>query len=295
MKNYKRLQNPIIFIGTGRSGTTIISEIISRHKDLAYVSNYNQRYPKSRYINLVRLLFDNPFYKTDGQKKQLNKVSLINRFLFKPNEAYNMWDYLTGNDIDFSRDFLIHNSISDERIDFIRNYFDSMVKFQNKKRLVFKITGPSRITFLSKIFPDAVFINLKRNYIPTISSFLNVDFWKTRGIDKLWWFGVYNKKEEEWILKNAGNGALVTAFQLKKINEITELEVKEMQPKYLEVHYEDFVENPFKIIKRIIEFATLAPFNINRFLKKVKIYNRNKKDTDYFNEAELKELNKILG
>jgi len=96
---------------------------------------------------------------------------------------------------------------------------------------------------------------LKRNKIPTISSFLKVDFWKTRGIDKLWWIGAYNEKEQEWAMKNSKNAALITAFQLNKIDQITAFERKILQPRYLEVHYENFVANPIKEIKRIIDFV----------------------------------------
>ncbi|MBT8257040.1 MAG: sulfotransferase [Flavobacteriaceae bacterium] len=294
MKEYKRLKNPIIFIGTGRSGTTIISEMVSRHRDLAYVSNYSEKSPSNVSVNVARRLFDNRFYRIFGQKKQLNKVSLINKFAFKPSEAYRMWEYLSGNEINFSRDFLIDKPITEERIDFIRSYFDSMVKFQNRKRLVFKITGPSRITYLSKIFPDAIFIHLKRSYIPTIASFLKIDFWKTRGAHKLWWTGVYSDEEKKWVSENANNEALVTAFQLKKLNDIAELEVKKVQPNYLEVHYEQFVQDPEEEINRIIEFTALASFDVKKQLEDIKIFNRNKKDSEYFNESDLKEIYKIL-
>lgn len=294
MLNHIRLKSPIIFIGTGRSGTTIISEIISRHPDLAYVNNYSEIFPKHVHLNAIRLIFDNKLYRVFGQKAQLNKVNFINRYAFKPSEAYNMWNYLTGREIDFSRDFLIDKYISEVRIDYIRRYFDSMVKLQNRNRLVFKITGPSRITFLSKIFPDAIFVNLKRNYIPTIASFLNVGFWKSRGINKLWWKGVYSEKEKEWVTRNSQNGALITAFQLKRINQITELEVDNNNSKYLEVHYEHFVKSPEEEINRILEFAGLSSFNVQKQLMKTKIYNRNKDDSEYFNESDLKNINKIL-
>lgn len=294
MKKFKKLQNPIIFIGTGRSGTTIIAEIISRHPDLAYPSNYQKRYPKRKYVNLIRLVFDNPLWRVYGQKKQLNKIPFLNKCYFKPAEAYEMWNYLTGGEVDFSRSFLLKESLSEERVTFIREYFNAMVTFQNRKRLLFKITGPSRITFLLKIFPDAMFINLRRNTIPTISSFLKVDFWKTRGINKLWWTGVYDKKEQEWALKNSENGALLTAFQLNKIDRVTEIERKSLQPKFLEVKYEDFVADPENELKRIIDFTNLSSFDYQKHLKKVKIYDRNKKDTDYFNEDELKMIYKII-
>jgi len=293
MKKFEKLEKPIIFIGTGRSGTTIISEIMHRHPDLAFPSNYQKKYPANSKINLVRLLFDNPLWRIIGQKPQLNEVSDINRYLFKSSEAYKMWDYLSGESIDFSRGFLNEETLSEDRINFIRSYFNKMVVFQNRNRLSFKITGPSRISFLLKIFPDAIFINLKRNLIPTINSFLKIDFWQSRGARQLWWNGVYDENEKDWAEKNSNNPILMTAFQLIKINEISELERNQFKPKYLEINYEDFVDNPKQELKRIMSFTELSPFDIDKHLNKVTIYNRNKKDSDYFGQEDLEKIHKL--
>jgi len=294
MNKYEKLERPIIFIGTGRSGTTIISEIFNRHPDLAFPSNYQDRYPKHSKVNLIRALFDNPLWRTFGQKPQLNKLSPGNRYIFKPVEAYNMWDYLTREGLNFSREFLLEESLSNESIDFIRSYFNKMVTFQNKKRMTFKITGPSRIGFLLQIFPDAIFINLKRNLIPTINSFLKVDFWQSRGANKLWWSGAYDEEEKKWAIRNADNPSLLTAFQIKKIIQVTETEVKRFQPKYLEVFYEDFVADPERELNRIVNFTNLPSFDIAGHLKSVEIHNRNKKDTDYFKQDELNKIYQIV-
>ena len=205
-----------------------------------------------------------------------------------------MWNYLTRDDLDFSREFLTEEHLSEERIDFIRSYFNKMVVFQNKKRLTFKITGPSRISYLLQIFPDAIFINLRRKLIPTINSFLKVDFWESRGANQLWWSGVYDKDEKKWAKKNLNNPSLLTAFQLKKIIQITDMEVNKFQPRYLEVHYEDFVADPVKELKRIINFTELPPFEITNHLKSIKIHNRNKKDSDYFKQDELENIYEII-
>lgn len=62
------LDKPIIFIGLGRSGTTIISEIIFQHEDLAWPSNYQNRFPDDVRINRIRPLLDNRFWRIRGQK-----------------------------------------------------------------------------------------------------------------------------------------------------------------------------------------------------------------------------------
>ena len=61
--NEALLKKPIIFIGTGRSGTTVISEIIFQHEDLAWHSNYQELFPRSALINYVRRVFENKFWR----------------------------------------------------------------------------------------------------------------------------------------------------------------------------------------------------------------------------------------
>ena len=294
-KKTMRIEKPIIFIGTGRSGTTIISKIIMRHRDLAFPSNYQQVFFMIPEINLVRNVFDNKRWRIHGQKKQLNKVNIFNRYIFRQNEVYKMWEYITGDDIDFSRSFLVNKKETNKRIDYIHSYFQKIIKYQKRKRLTFKITGPSRMEYLLSIFPDAYFVILKRKPIPTISSFLKVNFWKTRGLKKLWWSGVYSDEEMKWVNDHKDDPILLTTFQIKKMYDITELECKKCNPNYIEVNYEDFVKKPREEITRILDFANLDKDNAClKYLKENKIYNRNKPDSEYFSEEELEKINNIL-
>jgi hypothetical protein len=294
-KNTMRIEKPIIFIGTGRSGTTVISEIIMRHRKLAFPSNFQQVFFMIPEINLIRNIFDNKLWRIHGQKKQLNKVNILNRYIFRQNEAYKMWEYITGDGTDFSRSFLINKRENNERINHIHGYFQKMIKYQNRERLTFKITGPSRMEYLLSIFPDAYFIVLKRKPIPTISSFLKVNFWKSRGLKQLWWSGVYSDKEKKWVNEHKGDPLWLTTFQIKKIYDITEMECKKCKPKYIEVNYEDFVKKPREEILRILDFVNLDVDNAClSYLKENRIYNRNRPDSEYFNEEELEKINHIL-
>ena len=291
----KRLEKPIIFIGTGRSGTSVISEIIMRHKDLAFPSHYQEIFFRIPCINLIRILFDNKLWRIHGEKNQLNKVKFFNKFIFRRTEAYKMWDYLTGPDLDFSRGFLLNKKASNERVKFIRNYFNKMVKYQKRKRLSFKIAGPSRMEYLLSIFPDAYFVIIKRNPIPTISSFLKVDFWKRRGFSKLWSIGAYSEKEIKLANDIKDNPELLTALQIKKLNEMTKLECQKCNPNYIEVNYEDFVIKSQEEIIRILNFLNLEKDDAClNYLKEKKIYSRNKPETEYFSEEQLVKINEIL-
>lgn len=277
------LENPIIFIGTGRTGSTIISRIICEHPDLAYISNYQKHFVKYPVINLVGLLFSSNIFK----KRYLNKMH------FRPEEAYAVWKYLTGEDVDFAKSFLLTEKLSKERIDFIRDYFLKVIRYQCKRRLAFKITGPPRIAFLRQIFPDALFIYVRRNYVPTIHSFLNVKYWNT---DTVWWSGAYSDKEKEMIERNKKDPVFLTSIQIKKVQEVFEKEIKECNPKLMEVSYEDFVSTPQKTIGRILSFAGLEKRSSPCFdyIQTHKIDNRNKRDSEYFSVEELGKINKIF-
>jgi len=272
----KNIERPVIFIGSGRSGTTIMSEIIFRHESLAWPSNYQERYPTVPEINLLRNVFENKLWYLQGQKRQLNKVSAINKVLFKPAEAYDFWEYITGPRINFSRGFLINDTATPEEVKKIKTAFSKLVSYQLKQRLAFKITGPSRIGYLKSIFPDAVFINVVREPLPTINSWLNVDFWQNKGKHQLWWTGAYTKNEEDWAKENSDKPELLAAMQYKKIMDITSMEIKVHNANCLTVHYEEFVVNPVTVIERIMDFAALSKSEfVSDYLHRNKIFNQN--------------------
>src|SRR6476469_2221196 len=158
MKNEGLLRKPIIIFGTGRSGTTIISEILFQHEDLAWHNNFQELVTWTPLVNYLRRAFDNKWWRKISMNTQKNK-SLLNWLSFRPIERYNFWEKITGPRIDFSRGFLLDTKATEKESKYIRSFFARMVKYQKRKRLAFKITGPSRMEYMMSIFPDAVFVN----------------------------------------------------------------------------------------------------------------------------------------
>jgi hypothetical protein len=171
-----------------------------------------------------------------------------------------------------------------------------MVKYQGKKRLAFKITGPSRISYLSSIFPDARFVYIHRDDIPTINSLLRVKFWKERGYSRLWWDGVYSDEEKEWAGGNRDRPALLTALQIRKLNETTREELEKHRSSCMEVRYEDFVGAPEEVLNRVLHFLDLekGAENCRNYLSAHKIHNTSRPNHPLL-EQDLEEVQKILG
>jgi Sulfotransferase family len=273
-KNESLLKKPIIIFGTGRSGTTVISEIIFQHEDLAWHSNYQELFPRFAPINYMRRLFDNRLWRIIGMNTQ-NNLSFSNYMLFRPIERYDFWEAITGNRIDFSRNFLLNERVTPEECEHIRTVFAKLVKFQKRKRLALKITGPVRMEYLTSIFPDAQFVNIERDPVSVIRSWLEVS-WGQQITNQLWWRGAYSKEEIAKAESLKANKFLFTAFQYKKLKETEEQEIKKIQPDIYTVQYEDFVSNPTAFINDILEYVHLSPSKlIDKFMNKLSIANRN--------------------
>jgi hypothetical protein len=296
-KNENLLEKPIIIFGTGRSGTTVISEIIFQHEDLAWHSNYQELFPKFAGINRMRRLFDNKFWRIIGMNTQNNR-SFSNYMLFRPIERYDFWEAVTGERIDFSRSFLLNEKATDEECEKIRTFFAKIVKYQKRKRLAIKITGPARMEYLMSIFPDAQFVDITREPVAIIRSWMEI-YWNEQITNQLWWQGAYTEDELKKANALSSNKFLFAAFQYKKLMETTQQEIEKMHPDIYTARYEDFVKDPKAFISKMMEFLHLRPSKlIDKFISKLSIANRNERQaasekTD-ISEATKKEILDII-
>ncbi|MFT4153264.1 sulfotransferase [Parafilimonas sp.] len=282
----KYLDRPIIIIGSGRSGTTIMSEIIFQHEDLAWHSNWQELIIFTPLINLLRPLMNNrlwrfrKFHKYIGvnkntRQKHRSKIDLV---LFNPIERYRFWEYITGKRIDFSRSFLMNEKATPAEVKRIRSFLNKQVKYQGKKRLIMKFTGPARLEYLTSVFPDAIVVNVVREPVATVRSWLEVGFWQRMGIDKLWWRGAYTPEEIAFAETIKNKPALLTALQYKKLMETAQQEIDKLGLKVYECRYEDFVKAPQAFIHKMMDFMQLPPSkHINAYLENMIVDNRNER------------------
>lgn len=280
----KLLEKPIILFGSGRSGTTIISEILFQHEQLAWHSNYQELFPRWTFVNYIRHVFDNKWWKASSYWKFIGfskntrqkGKALLSLFIFNPIERYKFWDTLFGKRINFSRGFLLNETATPEEKKQIRSFLAKQVYYQGKQRLIMKFTGPSRLEYLHSIFPDAYFIEISRQPIPTIRSWLEVGFWKTKGINRLWWTGAYTPEEEAFAETIKHDPALITTFQYKKILETTAYEIEKLNLNVIKVTYEEFIKQPVETIQQLMKTIELpASESVNQYLQNIVIANRN--------------------
>ena len=155
-----------------------------------------------------------------------------------------------------------------EEREHIRTFFAKMVKYQKRKRLAIKITGPARMEYLMSIFPDAQFVNITRDPVSIIRSWMEI-YWNEQITNQLWWQGAYTEKELQKAEELSSNKFLFAAFQYRKLMETTQQEIEKMNPDILTTSYENFVKDPNRFVKDLMSFLHLGPSKLDdKFIKK---------------------------
>jgi hypothetical protein len=292
-------KKPIFIIGSGRCGSTIVFEGLSVHPDLGWFSNYNKLFPKTGMVSLLPRLTNLPLLRKigRGEKKQYSQGnSWFNKFLPIPMECYTKWRFLLGDK--FSFDFLNNQIATDEEIQRVKTAVRQVLFWQGKKRFAAKYTGPTRMTFMRSIFPDAKFIHIKRDFRAVVFSLLDVDFWTDQQGRKLprWTGGLAEDWEQEWKHYRSSPIALA-AMQYRAIMQICQQEQAQLSKgAYMEIRYEDFVEAPQQMMKLIIEFCGLEPSKeVESFINSHKYTNMNKKYIEKMTPEESELIKHIVG
>jgi len=277
-----RINKPIFLIGCPRSGTTVIFESLYVHPEVGWISQYFDKLSEHPWVSILNPVIGLPF--------ALSEVKSGRRlfpFIPEPSEGWCLWEKCFGKKFLYSSLTEV-NPTPDEKKE-AEKLLGRSLYFQRKDRLMIKLTGPPRIRYLRKIFPDAVFVNIVRDVRGVVNSLLKVKFWKEGGgLDKPWWSDFPDKYLQKWKEANKAPIALA-ALQWNYILELIELESRDMNSSVLlTVRYEDFTENPEQVIKSILDFCNLDySMHIARQLKRLNIRSMNYKWKERFSNDDL--------
>lgn len=233
----KKVEKPVFIVGTGRSGTTILGVVLSMHRDVGYLNEpkalWHAIYPDEDVIGT--------YSKTEG-RFYLHAGDVSNQVAENAHKLYGA--YLA--------------CVASQRV--VDKY----------PELIF------RIPFVRRIFPNAKFIFLVRNGWDTCYS---IKRWSQRlGENKSGkihdWWGVDNRKwkllVEQVILKDKAYAGLTDiVHQFKNHIDMAMLEwivtmregMKQIQANpgcILPVKFEEFTQQPEKILNRILNFCNLT-------------------------------------
>jgi len=277
-----KIKKPIFIIGVGRSGSSIFHKIFSEHPQVAWLSNFCNKYPNNLSINrFILKLIDYPI------------VGKYVRRKINPSEAYDFWEYHCKGFRHPCRD-LLSQDVTIKTKERIKDVF-SKILTNKRNRLLIKITGWPRIGFLHDVFDDAKFIHIIRDGRAVANSLINENWWwGWRGPQNWRWGELTHALKEEWDKYN--KSFIVLAAIEWKILIKAVLETKRILKKenFLEVKYEDLCSDALSVLKNVIEFSELEwSREFEESVRKYKLKNTNykwKRELTYHQQNSIEEV-----
>jgi omega-hydroxy-beta-dihydromenaquinone-9 sulfotransferase len=242
------IEKPIFITGLGRSGTTIIHTFLSRHPNTNWLSLLCGRYPaQPRWNRWLMHWIDVPV------------VNILLKRRFVPLENYAFWDLHFGGFCLPCRD-LFASDVSARNKRTLRKAMSELLTAK-RHRLLIKITGFPRISFLHEIFPDGKFIHVTRDGRAVANSRITANFWNGwQGPEQ--WVGGFLKPEyqREWDRHGRSFVALAGIEWKTHIDQFEHVRREFPHIPIMEVKYEDFCGDPVRQSKEMADFCEL-PWN----------------------------------
>lgn len=243
----REIIKPIIILGNIRSGTTILYHLLAVHPEVCWFSNYSNRYPESKRAAYVHRLLDLPLVGT-GFKRAIggNKRPAIP--IPWPDEGDDIYHAYSG--FGGTRDGL-ESTLTDDMQQRLRGVIHRHLRCTGKKRFITKQTANNRrIELLHSMFPDAFCVHMIRDGRAVSNSTLRVPWWNDTHV---WWLG---HKASEWEEQGKEPVELCALYWKRTIEEVRSKKHL-FKSRYIEVRYEELVNDTKGVISSIADFCEL--------------------------------------
>ena len=235
------VDRPLFIVGCGRSGTTLLYDMLAAHPDLAWFSNVTQRLP--RHPELA-------FLSRAHRLRSVRTAGL--RGVPRPGEGHAIWDAVTSRRPADNGPLGAHDATPEE-VAAMRRVVAAHMRWQGRPRFVNKNTrNARRVGLLDAAFPDARFVHVVRDPRATVASLLRVAFWPDLPI---WWADDRTPRELEasgWEPVRLG-----AEFWRREVLQASDDLARLEGFRSITVLYEDLVAHPTHEVVRVLDHAGL--------------------------------------
>lgn len=240
-----KIVQPIIIVGTGRCGSTMLHRLLAKHPQVMWLSGFCDHYPTRPAWNrrAVTALRNPVFRRIFGSKIQ-------------PGECYRFWDKHAYGFSEPCRD-LVRTDVTARVKKQVHAALEPMLT-PNRHRLLLKITGWPRLGFLNEIFEDARFIHIVRDGRAVASSLLHVSFWRGWYGPQGWRAGLLSPDDQATWERYDRSFTALAGLEWKIQMRAMAAARQDVDPKlFFEVKYETLCDQPMETCRRVLDFAEL--------------------------------------
>ncbi|MGY3520283.1 sulfotransferase family protein [Micromonospora sp. PTRAS2] len=250
-----------VVVGTGRCGSTLVQELLSRHPGVGFVSGVDDKLSR---LNLTGRL-NGPLYRRSAPRpagmtslRHSRRLLEKGRLRVAPSEAYHLLDrhVLAG----FSRPCrdLTAEDLTPYLRRRLRAFFDARIARQGCRLLLHHVTGWPRTGFLRAGYPELRVVNVVRDGRAVTNSWLQMGWWDGwRGPDN-WFLGPLPADlRREWEEYDRSFPVLAALGWKMLMDSFAEARAAHPEAQWLDVRYEDLLADPRGEVARMLDFLDL--------------------------------------
>lgn len=249
-------------LGTGRCGSTLVAELIARHPDVGFISNFDDKFGrfdlKGRWNNE---LFNRSKERDPSLRPFRDRRRPIERGRLRvaPSEGWEVLDkQVSGILPKPCRDLTVADATPwlQRRIS---DFFDSRIASQGKPLFMHHLTGWPRAGLLSAVYPEARYVHVIRDGRSVANSWLQMGWWDGYQGPENWYLGPLSASDRQaW--EEAGRSFVVLAGLAWKIlmEALEAARASAPADRWLDVRLEDLIESPEVETRKILSFLDLT-------------------------------------
>jgi hypothetical protein len=232
------INQPLFILGPGRSGTTLLLNMLAMHPALGWFSGWTNRVPGLPQLAFLSRIQN---YST------IERITRNRRKWPRPGETYRIWDRCFPGFSNASYDWSAADA-HDAGRQRLHRLIQSHLKWQGKARFLTKYTGWPRIQFIRTLFPDAFLLYLDRDPRAVVFSYMK----------QRWWYRNHPQEYEQMTTLQR------LEFYSKKYLAFYQAKKKYVAGRdYIQISYEAVVNSPqqsFEDLARIVGLETNQEF-----------------------------------
>ena len=245
----------VFLLGAGRSGTTLLYKMLSIHRNVAYLSNYQNRYPNWPALAYLQYMLNQfPEYKRRTWFKEHGNAYFNERRVWlhsmvpTPSEAESVYASCS-----IPRTPVDDYRLQPQAAKCLQDRFERIRRISRGEVLLTKRTANNRrVSILKQIFPDAKYIHLIRDGRAVAYSLLNVSWWNSH---VLYWAG---KSPQQMAAEGFNSLELAARNWVEEMGALEQGTALIQSSRLLEVRYDELLHNPCEQLQRILNFMEVT-------------------------------------
>lgn len=254
----------VFILGTGRCGSTLVHEVLARHRRAGFVSNIEDNLPR---LGLAGR------WNAELYRRIPARATRKGGLRYAPSEAYRVLDEQVSPLLSTPGRDLRADDVTPWLEERFRRFFLQRAAAQGSPVFLHKFTGWPRAGFIQRVFPEARFVNVIRDGRAVANSWLQMPWWLGyRGPQAWQWGPLPEAYGEEWEASNRSFVLLAGLAWKLLMDSFEQARATVPAGQWMDIRYEDVVVEPRSQLEKMLAFAGLdwsdefeAAFNRYRF------------------------------